>query len=94
MIYELAFKEEALVEWDRLDGSIKKIFKAKLQERLSNPKNAKARLNGMKNAYKIKLRSSGFRLVYQVIDERLVVIVVAVGKREKNTVYKAAIKRV
>jgi mRNA interferase RelE/StbE len=36
---------------------------------------------------------AGYRLVYQVDDNRIVVIVVAVGKRENFTVYRAATKR-
>jgi len=48
----------------------------------------------MKNCYKIKLRQAGYRLVYQVRDKELVVVVVAIGKREKNFIYKRAIKRV
>lgn len=42
------------------------------------------------NCYKIKLRSSGFRLVYQVIDEEIVILVIAVGKREDKKVYGTA----
>ena len=37
--------------------------------------------------YKIKLRSSGFRLAYQVKEEQIVVLVLSVGKREDNSVY-------
>ena len=37
--------------------------------------------------YKIKLRSAGYRLVYEVRDRELIVVVVAVGKRERNAVY-------
>jgi mRNA interferase RelE/StbE len=48
----------------------------------------------MKDCYKIKLRRAGYRLVYQVRDNELVVSVVAVGKRERNQVYKAAIRRI
>ncbi|OYW91203.1 MAG: hypothetical protein B7Z23_08560 [Pseudomonadales bacterium 32-61-5] len=43
--------------------------------------------------YKIKLRSAGYRLVYRVEDERVTVVVVAVGKRERSEVYEAAKKR-
>ena len=35
----------------------------------------------------IALRSAGYRLVYQVFDDRVVVVVVAVGKREHDLVY-------
>ncbi|MEO8407372.1 MAG: type II toxin-antitoxin system RelE/ParE family toxin, partial [Oxalobacteraceae bacterium] len=40
-----------------------------------------------------KLRNIGYRLVYEVRDTELVVVVVAIGKRERNAVYKAAAKR-
>jgi len=40
--------------------------------------------------YKIKLRASGYRLVYRVEDERVVVVVVAVGKRERGAAYQSA----
>jgi mRNA interferase RelE/StbE len=94
MSYKLKFKEPALREWNKLDGSIKNQFKKILKERLINPCVESARLNGMKDCYKIKLKSAGYRLVYQVRDEELVVSVVAVGKRERNQVYKAATKRI
>jgi len=44
--------------------------------------------------YKIKQRSSGYRLVYRYEDENLVVIVIAVGKRNRNIVYDIARSRV
>lgn len=47
----------------------------------------------MADCYKIKLKSSGYRLVYKVLDKEIVVLVVAVGKRERNAVYKNAMKR-
>ncbi|MBW7901113.1 MAG: type II toxin-antitoxin system RelE/ParE family toxin [Rhodocyclaceae bacterium] len=86
MSYELGFLEEALKEWRRLDGSIREQFKEKLAERLENPRVPAALLSGQKGRYKIKLRSAGFRLVYEVRDRQLIVVVVAVGKRERNAV--------
>lgn len=93
MSYELGFLEEALKEWRKLDGSIRAQFKEKLAERLENPRLPAALLSGQKDRYKIKLRSAGFRLVYEVRDRQLIVVVVAVEKRERNAVYKAAAKR-
>ena len=93
MTYELAFLDEALKEWRKLDSVTREQFKSKLAERLHNPKVPSARLHGANERYKIKLRSAGFRLVYQVKDKELLVLVVAVGKRERNAVYKAAAKR-
>ena len=93
MTYELAFLDEALKEWRKLDSVTREQFKSKLAERLQNPKVPSARLHGVKERYKIKLRSAGFRLVYEVKDKELLVLVVAVGKRERNEVYKAAARR-
>ncbi|CAH2032092.1 type II toxin-antitoxin system RelE family toxin [Trichlorobacter ammonificans] len=90
MSYSLEFKESALKEWRKLDSSIREQFKKRLEERLENPRVESARLSGMPDCYKIKLRSSSFRLVYQVFDNRLVVTVVALSKRENNLVYRLA----
>ena len=63
-------------------------------KRLLAPHVPGAKLRGeLKNTYKIKLRDAGYRLVYEVIDLRLVVLVIAIGKRDKNQVYQSAIKR-
>ncbi|MFC0349664.1 type II toxin-antitoxin system RelE family toxin [Undibacterium danionis] len=93
MTFELGFLDEALREWRKLDSSTREQFKAKLTERLANPRVPSAKLNGHKDRYKIKLRSVGYRLVYEVRDSELIVIVVAVGKRERSAVYDAAAKR-
>jgi mRNA interferase RelE/StbE len=93
MTYDLEFKESALKEWQKLDGSIREQFKKKLKERLDSPRLESCRLSGMTDCYKIKLKSVGYRLVYQVVDARLVVIVIAVGKREGNLVYRVAMDR-
>jgi mRNA interferase RelE/StbE len=93
MSYELAFLDAALKEWRKLDNQTREQFKAKLEERLLNPKVPSARLHGTKERYKIKLRNAGYRLVYEVRDQKLIVLVVAVGKRERNEVYKVAEKR-
>lgn len=92
MNYNLKFIPTALKEWRKLDNSTQKQFKTKLSERLNSPHIPSSRLSGFENHYKIKLRASGFRLVYEVIEQEVVVMVVAVGKRDKNTVYKKAKK--
>lgn len=93
MSYKLKFIPTALKEWKKLDNSIQKQFKIKLSERLETPYIPASRLSGFENHYKIKLRASGYRLVYEVIEQEVVVMVIAVGKRDKNLVYKKAKKR-
>ncbi|MDD1136835.1 type II toxin-antitoxin system RelE/ParE family toxin [Pseudomonas sp. TNT2022 ID233] len=93
MTYELEFSEKAWKEWKKLDANLKEQLKKKLQERLENPHVPSDRLRGLGGAYKIKLRNVGYRLVYRVKDEVLIVTVIAIGKRERGDVYKIATKR-
>ena len=93
MTYELEFSEKAWKEWRKLGSELREQFKNRLVERLANPHVPAARLKGLSNAYKIKLRSAGYRLVYRVRDEVLVVTVIAVGKRQGGDVYRQALKR-
>lgn len=93
MNYELAFKDEALKEWKKLDSHLRELFKNKLTERLKEPHIPGSLLRGMTDCYKIKLRGAGYRLVYQVRDKELIVVVVAVGKRDRSLVYNVAQKR-
>ncbi len=90
MSFELGFLDDALKEWGKLDSGTREQFKKKLAERLVSPRVASAKLSGQKDRYKIKLRNVGYRLVYEVRDNELIVVVVAVGKRERNAVYKKA----
>jgi mRNA interferase RelE/StbE len=73
-----------------LDNSIQSQFKNKLKKCLKNPHIPANKLTGFDCAYKIKLRSAGYRLVYEVDDNEIVVFVIAVGKRENNAVYDKA----
>jgi mRNA interferase RelE/StbE len=93
MIYKLDFYDQALKEWKSLEGSVRHQFKQKLEERLENPHIPSAKLRDSKNRYKIKLRGIGYRLVYEVNDNIVTVLVVAVGKRDKSEVYVRAAQR-
>jgi mRNA interferase RelE/StbE len=93
MTYKLLFHADAEREWRKLDNSIRSQLKKKLAERLENPRVEADRLSNLPNAYKIKLRSIGYRMVYEVRDEIVVVMVISVGRREDNEVYISAAKR-
>ncbi len=88
--YRLQFLPAAKAEWDHLDGSIRQQFAKVLLRRLDNPRVPAAALTSMPDCYKIKLRSAGLRLVYRVNDDALVLLTIAVGKRDKSAVYDAA----
>ncbi len=93
MSYELLFHPDAWDEWGKLDKTLREQLEKKLAERLEEPHIPASRLSGRQNRYKIKLGTAGYRLVYEVRDDQLIVLVVAVGKRERSAVYKAATRR-
>ena len=93
MTYKLRFLPAALKDWEKLGAPVKSQFKKKLAERLENPRVPADKLSGYDSVYKIKLRAAGYRLAYEVIDDELVVLVLAVGKREKGKVYSSVNKR-
>lgn len=86
MTYELEFTKTALKKFDKLNPQIAEQFIRKLEALIENPKIPKNKLSGSIDLYKIKLRSAGYRLVYQVIDEKVVILVIDVDKRD--TIYK------
>lgn len=93
MTYNLEFHPAALKEWKDLGETIKEQFKKKLKQRLDNPKVPKDKLSGFESVYKIKLKTAGYRLAYEVKDETVVVLVLAIGKRENNKVYNLLYSR-
>lgn len=92
--YRLKFLPEAIEEWNALDGSVKEVLRKALKKRLQQPRTPGAQLHGdLRNCYKIKLRKQGYRLVYSVEDDALVVLVLAVDKREDMAAYRSAVER-
>lgn len=91
--YKLSFTDKAAKDWRKLDPSIKQMFKRKLAERLDHPRVASAALHGMRDCFKIKLREVGYRLIYQVFDTRVTVMVISIGRRDGGDVYREAERR-
>jgi mRNA interferase RelE/StbE len=93
--YRLQFVPSAWAEWQKLDGSVKEPLRKLLKKRLDNPHVPGAALRGaLTGYYKIKLNKQGYRLVYGVQDDVLIVMVMAVDKREDSVVYQSAMARV
>lgn len=92
--YKLKFIPEALKEWEALDGSVKEVLRKALKKRLDQPHLPGSELHrDLQGCYKIKLRQQGYRLVYSVEDDVLVVLVLAVDKREDMLAYRSALAR-
>ena len=82
MNYELAIHPDAEREWGKLDETVKRRFKQKLQrERLLQPRVAKDALHGLPDVYKIKITTPQFRLAYHVNDAERCLTILAVSSR-------------
>ena len=107
--YSLKFVPDAWREWQALDGSIKQVLKPLLVKRLQNPhihgsllhRELAGATSGVSrddalwaSTRKIKLLKQGYRLVYTVEDDALVVLVLSVGKRANSAAYSLATKRI
>jgi len=93
--YRLQFVPSAWAEWQALDGSVKEPLRKLLQKRLDNPHMPGSELHGaLAGHYKIKLRKQGYRMVYGVQDDIVLVMVMAIDKREDSAVYHSAVARI
>lgn len=83
MTYELNFTPSAKKEWDKLDNSIKQMFKKALAKRLINPIVPASKLRDLPiDCYKIKLRTIGYRLVYTIENNKLILLVLTINHRD------------
>ena len=83
MSYELAIHPDAEREWGKLDETVKRRFKQKLQrERLLQPRVAKDALHGLPDVYKIKITTPQFRFAYHVNDAEKCLTILAVSSRD------------
>ncbi len=88
--YKVVFRPRAKKRFDRLDPAIQRQIARKLDERCRNPRVPGDALSKLRDCYKIKLRAKGIRLVYQVRDARLILLVLSVGSREREEAYVEA----
>lgn len=59
-----------------------------LEKRRINPRIPGTEVKGRgSNLYRLKLLKEGLRLIYEVDDINRIVVVIAVGKRDKNAIY-------
>jgi mRNA interferase RelE/StbE len=90
----IEFHPAAFKEWNRLDNAIKRRLGMKLESRVANPRNAKDALAGsLAGCFKIKDSVSGYRLIYEVLDDVMIVMVLSVGQREKLKASVVAARR-
>lgn len=83
MTYRLTFSDRARKQWNKLDAAVRSQFQAVIAGRVEEPHVPSARLRRWPGPrYKIKLKAVGYRLVYEVRDDQVLIIVIAVGRRD------------
>lgn len=84
-MYELHFLSSAQKEFKKLETLAQKIIKEKLLLLISNPDILRNNIKTLKGEYKgkFKLRINQYRVVFQVKDEELIIIIIRVGHRKE-----------
>lgn len=84
-MYELHFLSSAKKEFTKLDTVAQKIIKEKLLILTTNPDTLKNNIKTLKGEYKgkFRLRINQYKVVFQVKDEELIIIVIRVGHRKE-----------
>ncbi|MEA1893523.1 MAG: type II toxin-antitoxin system RelE/ParE family toxin [Campylobacterota bacterium] len=84
-MYSLSFLSSAKKEFKKLDFVVQKSIKEKLLTLATNPELLKNNIKALKGEYKgkFRLRINQYRVVFQVKDEELIIIVVRVGHRRE-----------
>ncbi len=96
--YKILFYPGARKEFDKLDGSVRKVVLKQLLKLQKNPSlgeklgdKAGLDLTGYRKMYAYKKR---IRIVYRIHEGKLLIFIIAVGKREDMRVYQNAFERI
>jgi mRNA interferase RelE/StbE len=97
-MYSFEFHPEAKKELEKLNRSIQILFTKKLKQILKTPQiglnlgnKNNLNLSGFKKVY---FNNKKYRIVYEVVENKILVYIIAVGKREDMDVYKKASERI
>jgi mRNA interferase RelE/StbE len=97
MAYKVEFLPEAAREFEALDGSLKKIAAKqidKLAERpeLGEPLGTRMGIN-LTGYRKMYFGKKGYRIVYEIQRQKLVILIIGIGKREREEIYRDVARR-
>ena len=92
MAYKIEFLPDAAREFDALDGALKKLAAKQLDKIAERPelgetlgKRMGIDLTGYRKTY---FGKKGYRIVYEIQRQRLVVLIIGIGKREREEIYR------
>lgn len=81
-------------EWFKLPADIRKLFVEQLEKVCEKPELAKPLRGALSGYNKIVLKKNGYRLVYELRKDKLVILIVHAGKRSNSDVYKKSKDRI
>lgn len=97
MAYKVEFLPEAAQEFKSLDGSLKKMAAKQIDKLVEGPeigeplgKRMGIDLTGYRKIYFSK---KAYRIVYEIQRQRLVILIIGIGKRERAEIYKEVAER-
>jgi len=97
-VYSINYHEEVEKDFKELGHATTLLVLKKIQKIAKNPiigddlgNKANMNLSGYKKVY---VDNKKVRIVYKIIDDKIEIFVVAVGKRDEMEVYQKAFKRI
>ena len=97
-MYNFKFHPDAKKELKKLNNAVQILFTKKLKQIINSPEigldlgnKNNLNLSGFKKVY---FNNRKHRIVYEIIENEILIHVIAVGKREEMAVYKKANSRV
>ena len=98
MRYSVTLTADAAKDFRRLDGSLKQPVAKQLTKLETSPLLGEHLGNktglDLTGYYKLYAAKKGIRIVYRIIEQEVIVEIVAIGKREELAVYRTSQKRI
>ena len=97
MAYKVEFLSEAAQEFEALDGSLKKIAAKQIDKLAERPelgeplgKRMGIDLTGYRKIY---FGKKAYRIVYEIQRQKLLILIIGIGKRERAEIYREVARR-
>ena len=100
MRYAIKMNKNAIQDYKKLDGSIRRAVNKKIDGLRKNPflgkKLGNKRGHDLSSFYKLYVYSKTYRIIYRLITPTQIEIIeiVGIGRRDKGEIYQTIIKRI
>lgn len=97
-MYDFKFHPKAQKELEKLNNSTRILFTKKLKQILNSPQiglslgnKNNLNLSGFKKVY---FSNKKYRIIYEILENKILIHIIAIGKQENIDVYKKANERI